>query len=264
LAGILGAVGQTAVELPTYAFQRERHWPRSSKFDSTGAPSALADSTAGPVERLDQDASRTHDSLGHLEEIGATSQASPQEPTLGGALAGRLEGLSVASRESLILAIVLSETAIVLGYDSPEALPSERTFKELGFDSAAGVELRNRLVAETGMFFPSTLVFDCPTPEDVARQLLAQAHAGAPEPVASLEAELTGLERRLTAIVPDRKVRAKLAAHLSRVLRMLEGEEDAGTDDDDVLSAATAEEVLELIDMELGSQKPNEDAHALG
>ena len=99
-----------------------------------------------------------------------------------GALAARMTGLSGAEREALALGVVLSESAGVLGHGSSAEIDAHRAFKDLGFDSLAAVELRNRLAAATALTLPATLVFDYPTPAALTGYLvdrLGGAQAGA-------------------------------------------------------------------------------------
>ncbi|MFI1356770.1 SDR family NAD(P)-dependent oxidoreductase [Streptomyces sp. NPDC020898] len=86
-------------------------------------------------------------------------------------LAERLSGLPAAQRERAVADLVRGEIADVLELASADSVDTGLTFKELGFDSLTGVELRNRLSAVSGLRLPATLVFDHPTGEAVVGHL---------------------------------------------------------------------------------------------
>ncbi|HTQ18921.1 SDR family NAD(P)-dependent oxidoreductase, partial [Mycobacterium sp.] len=98
------------------------------------------------------------------------------------ALAHRLQGLAESEQHAVVLDLVRSHIATVLGTVTPEAIDPDKAFQELGFDSLTGVEMRNRLKAATGLALSPTLIFDYPTPNGLASYIRAEL-AGAPQEI---------------------------------------------------------------------------------
>ncbi|SCD83224.1 Phosphopantetheine attachment site [Streptomyces sp. DpondAA-F4a] len=103
-------------------------------------------------------------------------RATAGQAATGGAdsLRDRLAGLLEPEREPFLTELVQSRVATILGYRSAQDVGRTLPFRELGFDSLAAVELRNQLAATTGLRLPATLVFDHPTPAELARYLLGE------------------------------------------------------------------------------------------
>jgi thioesterase domain-containing protein/NADP-dependent 3-hydroxy acid dehydrogenase YdfG/acyl carrier protein len=79
-----------------------------------------------------------------------------------------------AAREAIVLALVRGQVASVLGHDSAQAIGADQAFTELGFDSLAAVELRNRLSDAVGVELAPTLAYDHPTPAATAAHMRIQ------------------------------------------------------------------------------------------
>ncbi|GAA0705429.1 hypothetical protein GCM10009548_93350 [Streptomyces malaysiensis subsp. malaysiensis] len=178
--------------------------------------------------------------------------------------AGRLRGLPATEQHRLLLNLVRTQAATVLGHADPGVVRPDASFKDLGFDSLTAVELRNRLAAATGLRLPAALVFDHPEAavlaERLRRELSPDGEPGAPDadvprshPVLN---ELVRLENSLSAVavedVDSGAVTARLETLLSKWKALCSS---ARADDGNAvgrLRVATADQVLEFIDNELG------------
>jgi acyl carrier protein len=164
-------------------------------------------------------------------------------------LAQRLSGLDPEAQHDLLLGVVCSHIAAVLGHPNPEEINPATAFQDLGFDSLSAVELRNRLKTATGLALPPTLIFDYPTPTAVARFFGGQLNGnGAKRRPSLLEEELKKVEDMVVAIGPSEKQR--VAARLRALLGSItDGEHHLGKR---IEAASTPQEVLQLIDSEFG------------
>ncbi|MEV6588443.1 type I polyketide synthase, partial [Streptomyces acidicola] len=98
--------------------------------------------------------------------------------------AERTAALPEDARRETVHDLVRSTVASVLGHADAATLDPRRAFKELGFDSLAGVELRNRLNAATGLRLPTTAVFDHPSAQALADFVLSRVSDTRPAPAA--------------------------------------------------------------------------------
>jgi len=131
------------------------------------------------------------------------ASAGPEPPAV--QLARQLAASRGAGQDQMILDLVLSGAAQVLGHSSAGAIDADRPFNGLGFDSLTALQLRHHLARMTGLKLPVTLLFNYPTPVVLAgylREELLGTQAG--RTAAGLPAVLAGhLQNTLCPVTED-------------------------------------------------------------
>jgi polyketide synthase 7 len=117
------------------------------------------------------------------------------------ALAHRLHGLTPDQQHDLLLGVVRSHAAVVLGHSNPADIDPRRSFQDSGLASLSAVELRNRLKTATGLSLSPTLVYNHPSPAALATHLHRQLSENSADEAPEVEIE------RLIGAIPEQRLR---------------------------------------------------------
>jgi NAD(P)-dependent dehydrogenase (short-subunit alcohol dehydrogenase family)/acyl carrier protein len=177
-------------------------------------------------------------------------------------LAKKLAQAPESEWEVIVLELVKGHVADVLGHVSSKEINPQRPFKELGFDSLAAIELRNRLSQATNLKLPSTLTFDHPTPAIVVQYLCSRVGVHeAPRP--AIDEMLQQLEGLLATVAENEVARKQVDPRLRSFNESLRaflsgaGNGDMGGSDQDAdqdLSTASDAELMAIIEKEIGAE----------
>ncbi|MGH3912186.1 MAG: SDR family NAD(P)-dependent oxidoreductase, partial [Pseudonocardiaceae bacterium] len=180
-------------------------------------------------------------------------QATDAEPSIP-EFVQRLHGLSPTERSRRVVELVRTEVSSVLGHATTNAVAAEQAFSAIGFDSLTAVQLRNRLVAATGLRLSRTVVFDHPTPRVLADHLAAELDLLQADAAPAVLTDLDTVEAALSAAADDETLRSRISLRLREVVAKWESlTNTSGVDEELDLSEASDDEIFRLVDSQLGT-----------
>ncbi|WP_018801905.1 type I polyketide synthase [Salinispora arenicola] len=165
----------------------------------------------------------------------------------------RLRGRSGSDRDAELLALVRHEVALTIGHVDDRAVEIDQAFRNLGFDSMAAVELRDRIATGTGLTLASSLVFDHPTVQSLARHLAGELGPDGGDPVATVLAQLDELEAAMAGLAGGDAVRESIEPRLQALLAGLSRPVGHSAEAvADHLRTASVEDLYAFVDQEFG------------
>ncbi|MGP3970995.1 type I polyketide synthase [Streptomyces sp. 6N223] len=181
------------------------------------------------------------------EETGPEAEETDQ-------LRRKLAGGTPAEQHHILVRHVQAHAAGVLGHAAADDVPPTKPFQELGFDSVTAVQLRDRLNASTSLRLPTTVLFDYPSAEELARHLHGLLVDDAASGEQQVMAQLDGWDAAHAPDAVDEAARSRIAARLRLLAdKWADPERSAnGGGSHDDLEGATAEEIFDLITTEFG------------
>ena len=189
-----------------------------------------------------------------LADLPETAEQRPEEQQTAsaGPLQQKLAGSPPAEQRHILVRHVQTHAASILGHDDTDAVPPAKPFQELGFDSLTAVQLRDQLNASTGLRLPTTVLFDYPSSEELARYLhgqLVEDEAAGEQRILS-ELDIWDSASPLAAV--DEAARTRIAARLQLLADKWSVPAHAAGSTHRDLAEATADDIFDLISKEFG------------
>jgi NADPH:quinone reductase-like Zn-dependent oxidoreductase/NADP-dependent 3-hydroxy acid dehydrogenase YdfG/acyl carrier protein len=114
-------------------------------------------------------------------------------------------------RLGLVAGHVRRQALAVLGLPASHALDEHQGLRDVGLDSLMAVELRNRLQADTRCALPTTLAFDCPTVDAIAKFLAEVMEIDLGARAAEVSVQAPSVEHGIHDLTDDEAVAALMA-----------------------------------------------------
>ncbi len=192
--------------------------------------------------------------LADLPEAATQRPEEQQTATSAQPLQAKLGASPPNEQRHILVRHVQTHAASILGHDNTDAIPPAKPFQELGFDSLTAVQLRDQLNASTGLRLPTTVLFDYPNSEELARYLHGQLVEDGAAGEQRILSELDIWDSASPLAAVDDAARARIAVRLQLLADKWSG--PARTADRETahqdLASATADDIFDLISSEFG------------